>query len=59
MITLLLVAIFKYTNIHDIQESDDHPDCMYHSLGLLLSVHLLTLPAPSRHMEKSYGSVGE
>jgi GDP-mannose transporter len=49
IITLLLVAISKYTNIHDIQESDNHPNCMYFLVEYSFS------DAPRRL--KAYGEV--
>lgn len=38
MTTLSLVAILKHTGVHDIQESDDHPNCVYGFSGLVLGL---------------------
>lgn len=35
---VLLIAILEHTGVHDIQESDDYPNCVFGLLGLVLGL---------------------
>ena len=50
----ILTAISQYTRLHHIQESDDYSYCAF----IILCRNLLRL-MENRHMEKSFGSMGE